>query len=64
MNAAIQWIKTNNKLSFVDWCPTGFKIGLDDVPAALLKNDDVGASPRSVYMLGNNIGIFKDSTIS
>merc|ERR1712060_1031952 len=26
-NATVQWLKQNNKISFVEWCPTGFKIG-------------------------------------
>merc|ERR1711964_88371 len=26
-NQVAQWIKANNKVTFVDWCPTGFKIG-------------------------------------
>merc|ERR1712014_480800 len=25
-----------NKIAFVEWCPTGFKIGLNEVPAATL----------------------------
>jgi tubulin alpha len=29
-NATVQWLKTNNKVSFVEWCPTGFKIGLNE----------------------------------
>merc|ERR1719411_57809 len=32
-NATVQWLKQNNKISFVEWCPTGFKIGLNEVPA-------------------------------
>merc|ERR1712038_1456089 len=35
-NATVQWLKQNNKISFVEWCPTGFKIGLNEVPAAEL----------------------------
>merc|ERR1712051_920659 len=27
-NSTVQWLKQNNKVSFVEWCPTGFKIGL------------------------------------
>merc|ERR1712087_716456 len=34
----VQWLKQNNKISFVEWCPTGFKIGLNEVPAAELKH--------------------------
>merc|ERR1719203_853883 len=28
-NSTVQWLKQNNKVSFVEWCPTGFKIGLN-----------------------------------
>merc|ERR1712099_36542 len=38
-NATVQWLKQNNKVSFVDWCPTGFKIGLNDTPAAVVEGD-------------------------
>merc|ERR1719335_975451 len=27
-NSTVQWVKQQNKVSFVEWCPTGFKIGL------------------------------------
>merc|ERR1712093_877755 len=30
-NAVIQWLKDNNKLSFVDWCPTGYKVAVSRV---------------------------------
>merc|ERR1712241_1658881 len=33
-NSTVQWLKQNNKVSFVEWCPTGFKIGLNSSPAA------------------------------
>merc|ERR1712083_584814 len=26
-NSTVLWIKTQGKVSFVEWCPTGFKIG-------------------------------------
>merc|ERR1712060_197465 len=38
-NATVQWLKQNNKISFVEWCPTGFKIGLNEVPAASVEGD-------------------------
>merc|ERR1711862_535746 len=38
-NATVQWLKQNNKVSFVEWCPTGFKIGLNEVPAASVEGD-------------------------
>jgi len=56
-NATVQWLKQNNKISFVEWCPTGFKIGLNDKPAAALDDDILAASPRNVTMIGNNVAV-------
>jgi tubulin alpha len=56
-NATVQWLKTNKKASFVEWCPTGFKIGLNEVPAAVTPGDDVAAFPRNAVMIGNNVAI-------
>eukprot|EP01083_Nonionella_stella_P005530 15973_1 len=28
--ATLIWLKTNKKVTFVEWCPTGFKVGLND----------------------------------
>ena len=33
-NATVQWLKTNKKVTFVEWVLTGFKVGLNEVPAA------------------------------
>merc|ERR1719282_761613 len=38
-NATVQWLKQNNKMSFVEWCPTGFKIGLNNEPASQILDD-------------------------
>jgi len=56
-NSTVQWVKTQGKVSFVEWCPTGFKIGLNDVPAACVENDDMAYSPRNAVMIGNNIAV-------
>ena len=56
-NATVQWLKQNKKVSFVEWCPTGFKIGLNEIPAAVLPEDDIAAFPRNAVMIGNNTGI-------
>jgi hypothetical protein len=29
VNAAIATIKTKKSIQFVDWCPTGFKVGIN-----------------------------------
>jgi tubulin alpha len=56
-NATVQWLKNNKKVTLVEWCPTGFKIGLNEVPAAITEEDDVAAFPRNVTMIGNNTAI-------
>jgi len=62
-NATVQWLKQNNKISFVEWCPTGFKIGLNKVPAALITDaernveDITAAAARNVTMIGNNVAV-------
>jgi len=56
-NSTVQWVKQNNKVSFVEWCPTGFKIGLNDVPAAVLDNDTMAGSRKNAVMIGNNIAV-------
>merc|ERR1712093_377570 len=49
--------KANNKVTFVDWCPTGFKIGLNDEPPQLVADDDVADAPRNVVMIANNVTV-------
>jgi tubulin alpha len=56
-NSTVLWIKTQGKVSFVEWCPTGFKIGMNNVTAAILKDDDMAESPRQATMIGNNIAV-------
>merc|ERR1711881_702638 len=59
-NATVQWLKQNNKISFVEWCPTGFKIGLNEVPAAEVsvpKADVMKQAERNVTMIGNNVAV-------
>jgi len=56
-NSTVQWLKTNKKVTFVEWCPTGFKVGLNEVPAAQLKDDEMALFDRNVVMIGNNTAV-------
>jgi len=56
-NSVIQWVKQQGKVSFVEWCPTGFKIGLNNVPASTKPDDDMAGSARNAVMIGNNIAV-------
>ncbi|XP_023324877.1 tubulin alpha-2 chain [Eurytemora carolleeae] len=57
INAAIAAIKTKRTIEFVDWCPTGFKIGINDAPMTTVPGAIQAASPRSVCMLSNTTAI-------
>merc|ERR1712115_287174 len=56
-NAAVQWMKTNKKVCFVEWCPTGFKVGLNEIPAAQVEADEMASFDRNVVMIGNNTAV-------
>merc|ERR1712172_23505 len=56
-NATVQWMKTNKKITFVEWMPTGFKVGLNERPAAQVENDELAQFERNVVMIGNNTAI-------
>merc|ERR1711970_733285 len=56
-NSVMQWLKSNSKVQFVDWCPTGFKIGLNNEPVAAVPDDDMQRVENSVVMIGNNVAV-------
>jgi len=56
-NSTVQWVKSQNKVSFVEWCPTGFKIGLNGSVPSSIENDEIAVRDKSVVMIGNNIAI-------
>merc|ERR1719347_2323870 len=57
-NATVQWLKTNKKVTFVEWVPTGFKVGLNEVLAARVGDmDETALFDRNVVMIGNNTSV-------
>jgi len=56
-NGTVQWVKQQGKVSFVEWCPTGFKIGLNNQPPAAVEGDDMAVAARTAVMIGNNIAV-------
>jgi len=56
-NQTVQWLKSEGKVSFVEWMPTGFKIGLNEKPAAKMDGDDIAHSDKNAVMIGNNIAV-------
>lgn len=56
-NTAAEFVRSKGKISMIDWMPTGFKVGLNDEPPCLVKDDDLADSPNNVVMIGNNVAI-------
>jgi len=56
-NGTVQWVKQQGKVSFVEWCPTGFKIGLNNQPPCQVTGDDMATAARTAVMIGNNIAV-------
>ncbi|XP_034238342.1 tubulin alpha-4 chain-like [Thrips palmi] len=57
VNDAITDMKTKKGVRFVDWCPTGFKVGLNYQPPQVVPGGDLAPVPRSVAMLSSNTAI-------
>uniref|UniRef100_A0A1B6E429 Tubulin alpha chain n=1 Tax=Clastoptera arizonana TaxID=38151 RepID=A0A1B6E429_9HEMI len=57
VNYAINVVREKKKLKFVDWCPTGFKVGINEKPPCTLVNGDMAQARRAVAMLTNNTAI-------
>ncbi|KAJ6628843.1 tubulin alpha [Mycena sp. CBHHK59/15] len=55
--AAVASIKTKRTIQFVDWCPTGFKMGVCNEPAACVPGGDLAKTTRSLCMLANTTAI-------
>ncbi|KAK8382232.1 hypothetical protein O3P69_015280 [Scylla paramamosain] len=54
---AISTIKTKRSIQFVDWCPTGFKVGINYQPPTAVPGGDLAKVSRAVCMLSNTTAI-------
>jgi tubulin alpha len=57
VSASIATIKTKRTIQFVDWCPTGFKIGINYQPPTVVQGGDLAKVQRAVCMLANTTAI-------
>ncbi|KAF0441099.1 Gtp-tubulin in complex with A Darpin [Gigaspora margarita] len=57
VNVAIATIKTKRTIQFVDWCPTGFKVGINYQPPTVVPGGDLAKVQRAVCMLSNTTAI-------
>jgi tubulin alpha len=56
-NSAISAVKSNPGIRFVDWCPTGFKVGLNFQKPSVVPSGDLADVPRALCMLSNTTAI-------
>ena len=57
VNAAIAGIKASRLIQFVDWCPTGFKVGINYQPPTIVPGGDLAKVHRAVCCLSNTTAI-------
>ena len=57
VNSAIAAIKTKRSIQFVEWCPTGFKVGINYQAPTVIPGGDLAKVPRAVCMLSNTTAI-------
>mmetsp|Transcript_42832 Transcript_42832/g.125773 ORF Transcript_42832/g.125773 Transcript_42832/m.125773 type:complete len:450 (+) Transcript_42832:50-1399(+) len=57
VNAAVATIKTKRTIQFVDWCPTGFKCGINYQPPTVVPGGDLAKVMRAVAMMSNTTAI-------
>ncbi|KAG0375109.1 Tubulin alpha-3C/D chain [Mortierella sp. AD032] len=57
VSSAIANLKTKKTIQFVDWCPTGFKVGINSIPPAVVPGGEVAKVHRAVCMLSNTTAI-------
>ena len=57
VNEAIREIKSKRRIQFADWCPTGFKVGINYQPPSAVPGGDLAKVLRSVCMMANTTSI-------
>ncbi|XP_063620950.1 tubulin alpha-1 chain-like isoform X3 [Cydia splendana] len=57
VNAAIAAMKGRSGIRFVDWCPTGFKVGINYQPPTVVAGGDLAQVKRAASMLSNTTAI-------
>ena len=62
VNAAVATIKTKRTIQFVDWCPTGFKCGINYQPPTVVPGGDLAKVQRAVCMISNSTAIAEART--
>ncbi|EFJ29130.1 hypothetical protein SELMODRAFT_231415 [Selaginella moellendorffii] len=57
VNSAVGTIKTKRTIQFVNWCPTGFKCGINYQPPTVVPGGDLAKVQRAVCMISSSTSI-------
>ncbi|CBI22190.3 unnamed protein product, partial [Vitis vinifera] len=57
MAKSVATIKTKRTIQFVDWCPTGFKCGINYQPPTVVPGGDLAKVQRAVCMISNSTSV-------
>jgi len=57
VNGAVGAIKNKKTIQFVDWCPTGFKCGINYQAPTVVPGGDLAQVERAVCMISNSTAI-------
>jgi len=57
VNTTMSVIKNKRNVQFVDWCPTGFKCGINTEPPCEIPDGDIAKAKRACCMVANNTAI-------
>ncbi|CAL8091754.1 unnamed protein product [Calicophoron daubneyi] len=57
VSAAICALKSRRSIQFVDWCPTGFKVGINYQPPATVPGGDLAKAQKALCMLSNTTAV-------
>ena len=50
VNAAIANVKSQKTIQFVDWCPTGFKVGINYQPPTIVPGGDLAKVTHYIHL--------------
>jgi tubulin alpha len=57
VGSSINALRMKKTIQFVDWCPTGFKVGINNQPPTVVPGGDLAKVVRAVCMLSNTTAI-------
>jgi len=57
VNTAVSHVKTKKSIQFVDWCPTGFKCGINYQPPINVPNGDLASVTRACCLISNTTAL-------